>query len=78
MAGEDSHKSLEKNKGKEDEMRKEDDNANFNISDCSKKSGDHKKKSKSKRIVIESSSSSTSSSDEGSIYIKRRKKIGYF
>jgi hypothetical protein len=78
MAGEDSHKSLEKNKGKEGEMHKEDDNAKFDVSDCSKKSGDHKKKSKSKskskRIVIESSSSSTSSSDEGSIYIKRRKK----
>jgi hypothetical protein len=70
MAGEDSHKTLEKNKGKEGEMHKEDDNTEFNISDCSKKSGDHKKKSK--RIVIESSSSSTSSSDEGSIYIKRR------
>jgi hypothetical protein len=76
MAGEDSHKSLEKNKGKGDEMHKEDDNAKFDVSDCSKKSRDHKKKSKSKskRIVIESSSSSTSSSDEGSIYIKRRKK----
>jgi hypothetical protein len=78
MAGEDSHKSLEKNKGKEGEMHKEDDNAKFDVSDCSKKSGDHKKKGKSKRkskrIVIESSSSSTSSSDEGSIYIKRRKK----
>jgi hypothetical protein len=57
-------------------MHKEDDNAKFDISDGSKKSGDHKKKSKSKskRIVIESSSSSTSNSDEGSIYIKRRKK----
>jgi hypothetical protein len=78
MAGEDSHKTLKKNKGKQGEMHKEDDNAKFDISDCSKKSGDHKKKSKSKskskRIVIESSSSSTSSSDEGSIYIKRRKK----
>jgi hypothetical protein len=76
MAGEDIHKNLEKNKGKEDEMHKEDDNAKFDVSEGSKKSGDHKKKSKSKskRIVIESSSSSTSSSDEGSIYIKRRKK----
>jgi hypothetical protein len=78
MAGDDSHKTLEKNKGKEGEMHKEDDNAKFDISNCSQKSGDHKKKnkskSKSKRIVIESSSSSTSSSDEGSIYIKRRKK----
>ncbi|XP_025801440.1 uncharacterized protein LOC112880930 [Panicum hallii] len=45
MAGEDSHKSLEKNKGKEDEMHKEDDNAKFDVFDCSKKSGDHKKKS---------------------------------
>jgi hypothetical protein len=76
MAGEDSHKNLEKNKGKEDEMHKKDDNAKFDVSEGSKKSGDHKKKSKSKskRIVIEPSSSSTSSSDEGSIYIKRRKK----
>jgi hypothetical protein len=78
MAGEESHKNLEKNKGKEDEMHKEDDNAKFDVSEGSKKSGDHNKKSKSKskskRIVIESSSSSTSSSDEWSIYIKRRKK----
>jgi hypothetical protein len=76
MAEEDSHKNLEKNKGKEDEMHKEDDNAKFDVSEGSKKSGDHKKKSKSKnkRIVIESSLSSTSSSDEGSICIKRRKK----
>jgi hypothetical protein len=44
MAGEDSHKSLEKNKGKEGEMHKEDDNAKFDVSDCSKKSGDHKKR----------------------------------
>jgi hypothetical protein len=71
-------KVLRRTKGKEGEMHKEDDNAKFDVSDCSKKSGDHKKKSKSKskskRIVIESSSSSTSSSDEGSIYIKKRKK----
>jgi hypothetical protein len=65
MAGEDLHKNLEKNNGKDDEMHKEDDNAKFDVSDGSKKSGDHKKKSKSKskskskRIVIESSSSST-------------------
>jgi hypothetical protein len=62
-------KVLRRTKGKEGEMHKEDDNTKFNVSDCSKKSGDHKKKSKSKskskRIVIESSSSSTSSSDEG-------------
>ncbi|XP_025806787.1 uncharacterized protein LOC112885370 [Panicum hallii] len=66
MAGEDSHKNLEKNKGKEDEMHKEDDNAKFDVSKGSKKSGDHKKnsKSKSKKIVIESSSSPISSIEQ--------------
>ncbi|XP_025791222.1 uncharacterized protein LOC112872339 [Panicum hallii] len=64
MAGEDSHKTLEKMKGKEDEVHKEDDNAKYDVSDGSKKSGHHKKKSKSKKIVIESSSSSTSSIEQ--------------